>query len=271
MFVAGSVVALLLAGMAVDGLAAPEDEETGRDPDDIDNDDYEDVAGSTTSVLSDLLFPEDVVEDSSVQPEAIVEPVGTDTGFLGEDYYPSEEALADSDWLAASLDAPLDDMIEVESLTILADGTEVPFVDDFEPDTDQLVLDFDGSASDAPEIGIDTDSEPGAAIVLANGLPITLVEGATDMTPDHVRVVMSEDSDGSFGDDDNGDGGTHLEEGSISPIGSSPGALASGVSASATGFAFEDEMIFADEPNRDVPMPWMTNGHGGGAELRPGA
>jgi Ca2+-binding RTX toxin-like protein len=41
-------------------------------------------------------------------------------------------------------------------------------------------------------IEIDLEQEPDAAVVLANGTPVGLVEGATDMTTDHVRVVMSE-------------------------------------------------------------------------------
>lgn len=70
-------------------------------------------------------------------------------------------------------------------------GPDIPCVLDFDCGTDRLILDFDGTMDEAPQITVDLETLPGSALVEANGTVIALVEGAGGLTPDLVEVVMS--------------------------------------------------------------------------------
>lgn len=88
------------------------------------------------------------------------------------------------------------DLIEVEAAIILGEGPAIPHVTDFDTETDRLVLDFNGEKNAAPVIDLDVTTRPGDAIVLANGLAITLVANAPGMTEAHVLVNMVSPGDG---------------------------------------------------------------------------
>ncbi len=205
MLIAGSVLSMLLVGAAVDGFVNTSGEDEDNDfpsEDDLDAD-MSDQSGVSSTALSDLLFAGDDVDAD--------DPVGfgASSDAIALSYTPIDqieidddaelggmEAALDSEWMTESAAAEGQDMLEVEAFTQLQDGTDVSYIDGFDTETDSLVLDFDGTAEDAPTIEIDHTMEDGAAVVLANGNPVTLIEGAADMTPDHVRVVMSEVSIG---------------------------------------------------------------------------
>lgn len=199
MLVAGSVLALLLMGLAVDGFLAIDDEGIGNDFDPETGED-EDISDGPISSLSDLLFPGDEDggdgDDARSDDEASLRMAYAPGDLMDEDT-PAEsddpvEGSADADWKAsAETAAATGNFVEVEELTDLHSGDEVAYVEEFDTETDALILEFDGTEEDAPDITIDLETEEDAAIVLANGVPVTLVEGATDMTSDHVRVVMS--------------------------------------------------------------------------------
>lgn len=193
MIVAGSVLALLLMGLAVDGFVNPVDE----DPDDHASEsgaeeDQPALGDDANNGLEQMLFPDAADEDAA--PEAFTYgPLDT-----AEDEDTSEdaaEARADDAWNIAQASLMGQDLVDVEATTSIEGAEDVPYVEAFDPATDVLVLEFDGASVDAPVIEIDHESEDEAALVLANGLPVTLVEGASDMTADHVRVVMRDDED----------------------------------------------------------------------------
>ncbi|OAN75208.1 hypothetical protein A8B78_16765 [Jannaschia sp. EhC01] len=200
MIVAGSVLALLLMGLAVDGFVNPADEEADDTSPDIGNDgDMSDVSGDGDGLI-DLLSANDPPADASdpalsYTPLDAIDP-DDDPLYLealdieGED---AEEAGADSAWADAEAAASPVDFLEINTFTTVESGEDVAYVDGFDPATDTLVLEFDGLDADSPEIAVEYDPEEDANIVFANGLPVTMVEGAEGMTPDHVRIVMGGD------------------------------------------------------------------------------
>ncbi|MDG4650458.1 hypothetical protein P6F26_18600 [Roseibacterium sp. SDUM158017] len=98
------------------------------------------------------------------------------------------DAPATPDMAAAPAPA---DAYQVIETAAFGDGPDLPFVSDFDAETDRLMLDFDGTEDEAPVITVDLSSCPGDAVVRANSVPITLVRGAATLTPDHVDVFMS--------------------------------------------------------------------------------
>lgn len=214
MIVAGSVLAMLLMGFAVEGFvnSNDEDEDTSADTED----DMTDQSGVASTVLSDLLFAGDDAdsEDDEItlsdadrsamalnyipldqiqldDEEDASDPETEDFMLSDDTLEDSAEVEADSEWAAIASGPAAAAYMDIEDLTGLEDGSEVSFVADFSTETDELVLEFDGTAEDMPDIEVDLDSEEGSAVVLANGIPVTLVEGATDLTAEHVRVLMS--------------------------------------------------------------------------------
>lgn len=201
MIVAGSVLALLLMGLAVDGFVNPADEE----PDDETPDQDEALGGGDQSGGGDGLL--DLL---NAHEEALQEPEGDKSTGLGlgagalsytpldeieldeeDDASAAEEADADLLWMTASAAAPAADFVEIDATVEIADGDSVAYVDAFVPATDVLVLEFDGDATDAPKIGVVYDPGEDATFVSANGVPVTMVEGSEDMTADNVRVIMN--------------------------------------------------------------------------------
>ena len=196
MLVAGSVFALMLMGLAVDGVLAPSDDEAddSQDTDDGLSGPGEEPVGDPGEGLAQLLFGDEEAEEGSDEDGDI--PFEDDSALVAE----SEEPYAK------------DGMLDVEEMTTLVDGGDVLYVDEFYSETDRLILEFDGTEDNAPTIEIDFELEEGAAVVLANGLPITLVEDATDLTLDQIDVVMLDGSGDTTdmtnpAEDDEGDGG----------------------------------------------------------------
>ncbi|MBL4627846.1 MAG: hypothetical protein JKY00_07385 [Roseicyclus sp.] len=206
MIVAGSVLALLLMGLAVDGFINPGDDEADDLTADAEGEeDLSDQSGASGDALSELLFPdedtaeydtsadENGAEQLAYSPLDVVEPQGEEDDTANAE---ASEGRADADWATAEDSAAVEGFLDVETVTELADGEEVAYVEVFDTETDTLVLEFDGTPDEAPIIDIDHTQEDDAAVVLSNGVPVTLIEGAGDMTADHVRVIMSGDEAG---------------------------------------------------------------------------
>jgi Ca2+-binding RTX toxin-like protein len=269
MLVAGSVLALLLAGLTVDGLLHPTVDEEGTDTDG-DTPDNDDQSGGITS-LNDLLFPDDDtgqedkslhgraealgytrlddVEDFPEEVEASASAEGLDEAAEPRYDMPAETSdFADQgsslaatfgvdasatvgmglsanagldidafgsdssgvDAFGANFEAGLEtpgdgqNLLDVTETTTLPDGSEVPLVTDFDSGTDILVMEFDGTANDAPEITVGSDINGEHRVVEANGQPITVVQDAPDFTEKHISVVMSSVDDGLPGMDAEG-------------------------------------------------------------------
>lgn len=186
MIVAGSILAMLLMGLAVDGFVNPADEENDDTSPELEaEEDLSDPSDEGTG-LTDLLSANDPAPEplgysalDEIEPETQEEAALT-----------AEEDHADDDWTLAEASR---DFVDVHAVTAIESGEDIPYVEAFDTGTDTLVLEFEGTAADVPEIDVTYDSAEDAALVLANGLPVTLVEGASEMTTDHVRIVMSEE------------------------------------------------------------------------------
>lgn len=193
MLAATGFLGLLLMGAAVGGLFAGADDsfDTGTDEGDAPEDAAESGGrdGSdahTGGGLADLLLDDDVEEESGSLPHDFLDD-GLTPPFAG----PATPAE--------------DDLLEIEDTTAFGEGPDIPFVSDFDCETDRLVLDFAGHEQDAPTITVDLESSPGDAVIEANGVAVTLVRDAPDMTPGHVDVVMAGQDD-TWPDDDDGVG-----------------------------------------------------------------
>lgn len=190
MLAAGGLLGLLLMGAAVGGLMsgaddAPDDDASPGDDAAAPSGEMEtgefgtDQAGN----LADLLFGDggDIDDfDELADPDAI----------LGQLDPPQSGGSAASDEASYGVDLG-PDVHDVAATTPFGDGPDIPFVTGFDCDTDRLILDFDGTEDEAPAITVDLESSPGDAVVEANGTAVTLVEGASTLTPQHVDVVMT--------------------------------------------------------------------------------
>ncbi len=197
MLVAGSVLALLLAGLTVDGLiGSGSDDDTDNTPD---NDAPDEASGTTTMSLQDLLFAEDDEADGSEDPS--LQSRAESIGYTPLDDVDDQDTDDDGDDLLTDATAPeaimpagADSfgMLDITATTTLDDGTEVPFVASFEAQTDLLVMDFEGSAKEIPTITLDHGFDNEDVVVNANGVPVTVVQDAADLTEDNVVVVMDD-------------------------------------------------------------------------------
>ncbi len=191
MLVAGSVLALLLAGLTVDGLFNPETEEEEEANGAADGGDAPEDVPTGMTTLDDLLFSEDEAEDPSLQARA--ETLGY-TPLDDVDMADDDAAEADTFDAAPMAEAAAGNtLLEVTETTLLDDGAEVPLVTDFLPGTDMLVMDFEGGEKDMPVITVDADPDTEDAIINANGQPVTIVQDAADMSEKDIFVQMSED------------------------------------------------------------------------------
>ncbi|ABD56948.1 calcium-binding protein [Jannaschia sp. CCS1] len=193
MIVAGSVLTLLLMGLAVDGFVNPADEEpdddAGVQEDELDGDDQ---SGSGDG-LTDLLDAAGNVPGeltASASAALAYTPIDQIEPDEENDLLAQAEADADEVWDMAEAEQSESDFIDIHSTTHIGDGQDVPYVATFDPETDTLVLEFLGFEEDAPDIDVAYDEDEDASIVSANGYPVTMVEGSKDMTAEHVRVVM---------------------------------------------------------------------------------
>lgn len=80
---------------------------------------------------------------------------------------------------------------EVAEMIEFPGGPDIPVVREFDCTADRLFLDFEGREDDAPYITIDFDTFPGHALVEANGIAVTFLVGAKDLTKNRVDIVMS--------------------------------------------------------------------------------
>lgn len=207
MIVAGSVLTLLLMGLAVDGFVNSADTE----PDDPSNDegaeaDLSDQSGDGDGLLDLLDAAEDQIEQAAssdsqtplteVEPEPLSLAEAWAAAEAEEDETTEDETSADSTWTQTASTDPTADFVEIDAVAEMEDGEDVAYVEAFDLTTDTLVLEFDGSEDDAPEIEVTYDPGEDASIVMANGVPVTMVDGAEGMTPEHVRIVMGGDETG---------------------------------------------------------------------------
>jgi hypothetical protein len=224
MLTSGGLLGLLLMGAAVGGLLTalhgerdgteddmpPDDDRSGSDLDGTSDEDAgvtmadwlpnaeaaddpalpaPDVAGSR---LSNLLFGSATPSEAA---EAPFGPVLSDAppGSATDDapapqtraLVPVEAATTDASDAAAP-----GGQVDVLRVIEFGPGPAIPLVTEFAPETDRLILDFEGSAEDAPVIGVDLETSPGDALILADGVPVTFVAGAAGLSTTHVDVVM---------------------------------------------------------------------------------
>ena len=162
MLAAGGLLGLLLVGAAAGGLLSTYSGDRAEPDDDAPRDDAgdtgaDDATDGSTDLLEEFLFGPDAL--GAEEPEA---------------------ALREAD-----------DLLDVRETVPFGEGVAIPLVRDFDPATDRLVLDFTGTEQEAPYISIDLETSPGNAVVEADGTAVTLVLGASAMTPAHVDVVMN--------------------------------------------------------------------------------
>ena len=81
--------------------------------------------------------------------------------------------------------------LDVHDTIAIGPDPAIPLVTGFDPATDRLILDFPGTAADAPEITVDLTTSPGDALILADGIPVTFVAGAAP-SAGHIDIVMSD-------------------------------------------------------------------------------
>ena len=202
MLAASGLLILLAMGYAVSGMVADDGQGAPADgPPDAAPEGEDDTGGTAVtdgSDLGDLVFGEDGGDPPETDPSD-----STET--------PVSHRIAPGDQATGTDGA---DLFEVMAGT--GDNTEdVARIGGFQAGIDRLVLEFDGTAQDAPEIGFDTETTPGSTLVLANGLPAALLLEANGIGPGDVEVVMTagEGIDGTEGDDTltGGDGDDTLD------------------------------------------------------------
>jgi Ca2+-binding RTX toxin-like protein len=195
MLAATGFLGLLLMGVAASGLlagtdgpghaAGDGDDEPGTDGDAAESPEALETSAGTGD-LAALLFGDDA-EEGWRDPSAGAETHAFEAEAPGGDGIPG----------SAGADQPLDAIsaaggfYDVVDSTPFAGGPDIPLVSDFDCATDRLILDFDGSPNEAPDITVDLDASPGDAVVAANGVAVALVEGAGTLTAGHVDVVMT--------------------------------------------------------------------------------
>ncbi|QXT40193.1 calcium-binding protein [Gymnodinialimonas ceratoperidinii] len=197
MIIAGSLLALLLMGLALDGFVNPIEKET-------DEDETDEAAGEAASDLSDdvdgladlLDAHADTVEMEAEPQDALQSdaPGAAEVELTPDESeaFEVQEARADSAWAEAAQPDAARHYIEVDAMIETDSGETVSYVDSFDTETDALVLEFDGDAADAPDIDTVHDPKRNATLVLANGLPVSMVAGTEGLSPDHIRIVMQD-------------------------------------------------------------------------------
>jgi hypothetical protein len=144
--------------------------------------------GVGESRLSSLLFGGPAASEAE---EAPFEPLLPDTiPGADTDREPASDTHALVPVKAADTASP-GGLVDVLRVIELGPGPAIPLVTEFAPETDRLILDFEGEADDAPVIGVDLESSPGDALILADGVPVTFVAGATGLSTAHVDIVMT--------------------------------------------------------------------------------
>jgi Ca2+-binding RTX toxin-like protein len=149
------------------------------------------LAGSDTNDVMHLAAAEGATDSGGADADPFE--TGTETA---EDADPDAVDFAEED-AADSTEADAAD----------AADDSLPCITDFQCGTDRLILEFDGTEDDAPEIGFDTESMPDSTLVLANGVPAAMLVGVSSMGPDDVVVQMLGAEDGSGFDGETIDGG----------------------------------------------------------------
>jgi hypothetical protein len=195
MIIAGSLLALLLMGLALDGFVNPIDTESDDPlPDEGTGDAASDLSEDVDG-LADLLDAHADAVETEAEAQAALTFEAPDTARIDVasdegDTSDVQEARADSAWTEAAQEGEAQRFIEIDTTVETDSGETLSYVDGFDTETDTLVLEFDGAASEMPDIDVAPDPERDATLVLANGVPVSLVTGAQDLTPDHIRIVM---------------------------------------------------------------------------------
>lgn len=209
MLIASSLLALLLAGLAV-GSLLPDGQAT--------SDDDEDGAAGTPSAraANEGADSSDEQQSPSNEPGADNSIHGSDeadtlTGGSGNDSLSGGDG---DDWLkggtgADTLDggAGDDDLIlSREDIAIGGNGSDsfyiekvmhadigkaAPEILDFETGIDRLLLEFDLSEGPLPTLSLDHETAPGDTIVRADAAPMVILRGIQDVTLEDLEVVLT--------------------------------------------------------------------------------
>lgn len=225
MLAAGGLLGLLLMGAAVGGLVAgvgegAEDDEDPRDaqPDDrpANDDTGSGAGGELLAKDGDHRPTREAGSLAATLFGAGMEDWGT---YNATPIHENSDHPTTSPSEAAAQDAPNPlgqpaEVYDVVETAPFGPGPDLPVVSGFQPETDRLILDFEGTEDEAPQITVDEHSTSGTAVVEADGVPVVLVHGASAVTAEHVEVVMappSVDASHVGGEDDSLAGSAEMQ------------------------------------------------------------
>lgn len=228
MLATGGLLGLLLMGAAVGGLVTGMDDDRADADDDFGPDDglgredetsafddgppvaladwlagigEQDMAPSARDMGEDglppalfgraALFDDEEDEDDDGPLFALMQTPLTGAEVPDGSHTAFDAAMPDEPPFAADAGTETGPHLDVVETIAFGHGPDIPLVTYFDAATDRLILDFPGSASDAPVIGVDLELSPGDALVLADGVPVTMVAGAAALSPAQIDIVMT--------------------------------------------------------------------------------
>ncbi len=210
MLAAGGLIALLLVGFIAEGVILSENKEDEEEKDpNLEEDGVEDAPKVTSGTgIADFLFGSDHADHIEARAgDDTVHGGGGDDYLHGDDGDDTLDGQAGNDTLVGGkgddalrlgandvgFGGPGADLFRVTNTAANEEGDTIACVSDFELGSDQLVLDFPGGAADTPEITFDCDSNPGSTLVLADGVPVTLLDGTPQISMTDLQIRMAED------------------------------------------------------------------------------
>jgi len=230
MLAAGGVLALMLFGVAMSGLIGVENDDPDEqdDPDNPEDEwaEAEDQATRNGTTLADLLFggSDDDMIDAGDGDDTAFGGGGNDRlwGGAGHDLLDGEAGAdsliggdGDDHLILHHQDMGLGgdgaDAFEIAATGPVAEVADLPRIGDFEPGLDRLILDFDGAPEDAPRISLDAEHQPGSTLVLANDLPVALLDGVEGLSVADIDVQMHPVGDEGYTGADLMEGGTERD------------------------------------------------------------
>lgn len=218
MLAAGGILAILLMGLAAtskmggDTDVEPSPTEPEEGPETITEDPEQPLGEAPPTSLAQILFgtAEDDAMLGTPEDEVLYGLDGADT-LVGGDGTDTLDGGAGDDRLVLEAGEQGTGGSGADTFEIRPDpaGNALVLVRDFEPGTDQLLLDFEGPEEEAPEITLDIETNPGSTLVRANGIAVTILENVSLTDPGVVEVVMLDPGSGS----EPGSPGENLEGG----------------------------------------------------------
>jgi hypothetical protein len=88
-------------------------------------------------------------------------------------------------------DAPAAGGEQVMSLSDVTEGDDPAMIDDFDAETDHLVVVYDPELHPDPALTLEPMPDGGGMTVMLDGVPLAEIPGATDLRPEQVRLKPS--------------------------------------------------------------------------------